>query len=85
MARIKKTPRKPAKAPTRRKSSNPRKMINIDPKKAWVNIDVHLDPVTNAVRTNSRWGTAATTFAKSPYDMRLPLKQASRMPDYSGK
>ena len=86
MARTKTTPRKPAKAPTRRKSTRPKKFNpNLDPKNAWVNIDVHLDPVTNTIRKNNRWGSKEVTFVQSPYDQRLPLKAQSRMPDYTGR
>ena len=86
MARTKITPRKPAAPPTRRKPSKPRKMNpNLDPSKAWINIDVHLDPVTNRIRKDKRWGSAGATFVPSAFDQRLPLKMNSRMPNYAGK
>ena len=76
MARTKKTPRKPAKAPTRRKATKPRKVDpNLDPTKKWVSRDAHLGMVSNKMRTRVTWGTADATFVKSPVDLALPCDE----------
>ena len=76
MARTKQTPRKPAKAPTRRKATKPRKVDpNKDPTKKWVSTDVSLRMVSNKMRSKVTWGTAEATFVKSPVDLALPCDE----------